>query len=700
VVLFEMVTGQLPFRGEHEAAIVYSIVNEEPRPVTDFAKDAPAGLADIFAKAFEKDPNERYQSAADLAVDLKRLKKQSSTHSRSRASIPVAGTTQGRPASSAGTPTGTDRPGTSETPVSPSGRMPLPLIATAVLLIAALSYIAYIRLSAPVPGDASAMTFGRLTDLAGAETWPDISPDGNYIVYVKPAGETSDIYLQRIGGGNPINLTAGSATVNTQPEYSPEGDLIAFRSGRDGGGIFVMGSTGESVRRLTDFGFNPTWTPDGKTILFQTEYLEHPYSRGTTSQIWSVDVEDGKTTKLFAGDGVQPRLSPDGKTVLFWGLPPGTGKRELWTMPAGGGEPKRLTDDDAIDWNPVWTSDGRGIYFLSTRGGTMNLWRFGYDPGTGSVTGPPEPHTLPTQNCTGFRLSRDGKKFIYLSTERRSNVFRVPYDPAARRITGGASQVTEGSREFNYLSISPDGKSIAFTLGGIQEDIGVMGLEGRDFRKLTNDRFKDRGPKWSHDGKRIAFYSERSGTYQIWTVNTDGSGIEPITEEKGSGLVSWPNWMPGDRSIYYQTDSGGAFVELAGSPGKRKTIRVRPAEGLSFFSGNSVSADGKSILGAFVKPDGTGGPLVIYSLADSSYRKLGEEGIGALWCADNRTILFIGIDRNLKSLDIQTGAVIPLEGLPRFTDYSEFCLTPDNRSIYFIRVETETDAWEASLKAD
>ena len=90
---------------------------------------------------------------------------------------------------------------------------------------------------------------------------------------------------------------------------------------------------------------------------------------------------------------------------------------------------------------------------------------------------------------------------------------------------------------------------------------------------------------------------------------------------------------------------------------------------------------------------------MIYTFADSSYRKLPAEGIGPVWCADGRTVLYIGNDRNLNTLDTQTGTIVPLEGLPRFNDYSQFFLAPDNRSIYFIRVETETDAWEASLKA-
>ncbi len=188
VVLFEMLTGQLPFRGEHEAAIVYSIVNEQPKPLTDFLPDAPPALSDIFAKAFEKDPNERYQSAADLAVDLKRLKKQSSTHSRSRAAVPAGGGV--RPGSSHDAAAASGIAGASDSGISTgtgvdprtSGGSRAPLIVTAILLVAALAYIGYTRVSAPAAVAPAVMNFDRLTEQAGAEIWPDISPDGNYIV--------------------------------------------------------------------------------------------------------------------------------------------------------------------------------------------------------------------------------------------------------------------------------------------------------------------------------------------------------------------------------------------------------------------------------------------------------------------------------------------------------------------------------------
>ncbi len=85
-----------------------------------------------------------------------------------------------------------------------------------------------------------------------------------------------DIYIQRVKGGDAINLTADSGISDTQPSFSPDGEWIAFRSERDDGGIFIMGATGESVRRLTDFGYNPIWYPDGRSILCETVGITSP----------------------------------------------------------------------------------------------------------------------------------------------------------------------------------------------------------------------------------------------------------------------------------------------------------------------------------------------------------------------------------------------------------------------------------------
>ena len=127
---------------------------------------------------------------------------------------------------------------------------------------------------APMPPKNAAFT--QLTDQAGEEYFSSLSPDGKSFVYASHASGNSDVYLQRVGGRNPINLTKDSLSDDTQPAFSPDGEHIAFRSEREGGGIFVMGATGESVKRLTDFGFNPAWSPDSKEIACAEKTLSIP----------------------------------------------------------------------------------------------------------------------------------------------------------------------------------------------------------------------------------------------------------------------------------------------------------------------------------------------------------------------------------------------------------------------------------------
>jgi Tol biopolymer transport system component len=110
---------------------------------------------------------------------------------------------------------------------------------------------------------APSATFRQLTGLSGVEQFPGLSPDGRWVVYAGEAEGNRDIYLQGVGGQLPINLTADSRDDDDQPAFSPDGERIVFRSSRDGGGLFVMGRTGEAVRRVTRRGFNPSWSPDG-----------------------------------------------------------------------------------------------------------------------------------------------------------------------------------------------------------------------------------------------------------------------------------------------------------------------------------------------------------------------------------------------------------------------------------------------------
>ena len=168
----------------------------------------------------------------------------------------------------------------------------------------------------------------------------------------------------------------------------PDGARIAFHELDETGGIFIAGATGESARRLTDFGFHPAWSPDGNTLVFNNaEEIGAPLSRLSANTLWVVNVAGGSPRKIADGDAVQPSWSPSGKRIAFWSNT--GGQRDIFTIPAAGGERVAVVQDAPLDWCPVWTPDGRQLYFASNRGGAMNLWRIGINEATGQPRGCP-----------------------------------------------------------------------------------------------------------------------------------------------------------------------------------------------------------------------------------------------------------------------------------------------------------------------
>jgi WD40-like Beta Propeller Repeat len=161
--------------------------------------------------------------------------------------------------------------------------------------------------------------FTRITSEAGAEIYPSLSPDGGFVVYESRASGVSDLYRQRIGGETRFNLTADSGADDTEPAFSPDGDRIAFRSEREGGGIFVMGATGESVRRITDAGFNPAWSPDGRRIVISPlRFFNATHGPvGEDRALRIVDVGSGREITVAEGRFSATELVSTGATDRF-----------------------------------------------------------------------------------------------------------------------------------------------------------------------------------------------------------------------------------------------------------------------------------------------------------------------------------------------------------------------------------------------
>jgi Tol biopolymer transport system component len=533
--------------------------------------------------------------------------------------------------------------------------------------------------------------------MPGLPLFPSLSPDGKSVVF----SNGGDIYSMRVGGQNPVNLTNDRSQGNTQPVFSPDGERIAFRSSRDGGGIFLMGATGESVKRLTDSGFNPSWSPDGKRIVLAVNSAGNDPYNGSTFRTtgFIVDLDTGAKHPLDF-DFLQPSWSPHGDRIAYWSLERNgvrNGQRDLWTVRPDGTDPVSVTNDIDLDWNPVWSPDGRYLYFSSDRSGTLNLWRIPVDEKTGRATGKPEPITMGgSASRQHLTISRDGNRMVYVEQTLASNIYKADFDPAAMTLIGAPTPVTEGNNSFGSFGSpvpSPDGQFLAFTGGVKREDIYVVRTDGTGLRHLTDDDARDRAPMWSPDGKQIAFYSNRGGSYQIWAINADGSGLRAITDVANK-TCSYPVWSPDGKRMAFECTGYTYIVDLGPVTIKDISANTLPMmPNGHWMRPQSWSPDGRKISGI----DGNqnaGGPAVVYDVQEKKFEILPGPPAPARWLSDSRRLLQ-GFGGRLNLLAPGQGPTELPSSLPGFVMGG---ISKDDRHFYGRMIKVSADLWTINIQ--
>ncbi|CAN5578775.1 hypothetical protein BH20ACI3_BH20ACI3_39560 [soil metagenome] len=695
VMIYELATGRQPFEGETASDVMSLILQKEPMPLAHSWPEVPGELERIVRKALRKDKEERYQTIKDLLIDLRNLRKELELEAEmERSTPPISGRATSSGQSAAATERSTSSAEYIVTEIKQHKRAAALILGITILAVVLL-YVLSRRNPLTKEAPTINATFTQLTDQSGPEYFPSLSPDGKSFVYAGFASGNWDIYLQRVGGKNPINLTKDSPADDTQLAFSPDGERIAFRSERDGGGIFIMGATGENVRRLTDLGFNPAWSPDGKEIACAEEPIVYPVARGlVSSPLWVVNVATGEKRLIMKGDAVQPNWSPHGHRIAYWGRPK-EDHRDILTIPASGGEPVPVTDDPAMDWNPVWSPDGKHLYFVSDRGGSMNLWRVPVEEQTGRVLGPPEPVTTPSPYSQHLSFSGDGRRIAYVQMITRMNLQQVGFDPERETVVGQPVPVTQGSRRATHPDLSPDGEWLAFdSQGEKQEDIFVIRRDGTGLRQLTDDIHLDRTPRWSPDGKRIAFFSNRGGKMEIWTVNPDGGRLQQLTYS--SAPVIRPVWSPDGTRLAYEAQRQPFIMEVGKLWNEQTPQALPPTSDSNGCIVRSWSPDGRKLAGTLQGPDGQNVGIVIYSLASQRYEQLTDFGFVPSWLSDSRRLLFQHQGK-IYLVDSQSKRVHEvLSVAPHET--RGVTLSRDDRLIYFGLATIEADVWLMSLE--
>jgi serine/threonine protein kinase len=680
VVLYELLTGVNPFKKENRQATFQAILSQDPPPASSLNSEISSELDQILVKALEKDADLSYQTASDLRADLKRVKREvDSSPSWSRSGNISTQKHEG----------------------VKTQRNYL-LFGFAFLFLVFAGFGAWYFAFRSVPSAAGEATdwinlhHTQLTNTPWIEGYPSLSPDGKNIIFASDSDNDRNIYLQRVGGKNLTNLTPNSKESDTMPAFSPDGKLIAFRSDRNPNGIYVMEETGENVRRIADFGFHPSWTADGKKVIVSDKAAAiHTVHTVPNSALWSVDVKTGEKQKLETkGDAIMPSCSPNGNRIAFWyvadGKLPG-----IATIPANGGEPIPIAESEASDWNPVWSRDGKYLYFSSDRGGSMNLWRVAVDEKTGKQLAEPESITTPSKYLRHITIARDGKTIGYVRYESQSNVQAIAFDAKALNVTGDAAYVTRGDREVGNPSLAPDGEMfVARNPARTQEDLVVFDKKGENWRNLTDDKFRERLPRWSPDGKRIAFHTDRSGKFQIWTLNSDGANPQQLTFSDQTGAMA-PVFSPdGTKLAFTEVNeklTASRILDLSRSWAEQSPQSLPPAPENKSFSVRDWSKDGKKLLVIYFEPDGDESGTGVFDLEKQTFEKMTETGMSPFWLNDNRHFIFI--DRNTLFLcDTQTRKTAELYK-PSAYEIQQAVPSPDNKTIFFRYLQVDADVW-------
>ena len=577
-VLYEMLTGKRAFRGETAAETMTAILRADPPEPASVHEGIPLALERIVDHCLEKSPDRRFRTAHDLAFALETA---SGASSRSAAAVAVAAADE--------------RPRWRWLAWGAAGLLALAVAVQAGRLLER-------RAPAAVGASVAPGAVLRLTNRPGPERWPQISPDGKTLAFVAGAAtapDEGDVFIQRVGGGNAINLTPDSPGDDTHPAFSPDGSRIAFRSEREGGGLFVMGSTGESVKRLADFGYNPSWSPDAREIVVSTvswgEVFE-PLGNGRA-------VGDRRVLRGPAPDRDPRRRRP---ASLVAPRPPHRVLERLQRGPEGrlhrgGGRRGRGRGDDR-------RRDRLGPGVVARRAAPRLLERPRGDDEP--LAGRDRRGEREGARATGaahrpLRLGRPRQPLGRRSDARlcRPRGADDADAPGPRsgsgRASGPAAVVLGGSLVVREQAISPDGEWVAFTTTG-REDVFVVRADGTGFRQLTDDAFRDRGPGWSPDGRRLSFYSNREGDYQAFTVRPDGSELKRVSAVPGG--LWYPAWSPDGSELAVCTQEGAWRIDLRQPVGEAAARRLPPIDETHLFCARSWSPDGTALAGVADRP--------------------------------------------------------------------------------------------------
>jgi eukaryotic-like serine/threonine-protein kinase len=437
-----------------------------------------------------------------------------------------------------------------------------PQLAIAAAVLAILTVVVWLIRGREAP-DAMLHAI-PLTSFLGSQDWPSFSPDGDQVAFSWD-GDTQDnfdIYVKRIGSGPPLRLTHDAA-IETHPAWSPDGNTIALlRVSKPGRcAVVLIPPLGGPERVVTEVAQGPdraslAWSPDSKWLVVFDEPEQKP------AGLWLLSVETGERRQLTnVPVGVfdeAAAIAPDGRTLGFTRTV-APNSADLYVLALDQdlrprGEPRRLTYDNEVVWGLAWARDGREIVFSAGSPGSLKLWRVASAPDS-------RPTRLFDQGeVLNVAIALRSSRLVFVRSRREMDIYRAELSSSGTEARGSMPLIAS-SRLDRYPSYSPDGKKIAFvSLRSGNWQLWASDSDGTNPVQMTSfDRGEVAFPAWSPDGRQIGFIGHVEGTYQAYVVDAAGGKPRKL-EALGTDVGGW-KWSH-EGSIFFPSSSRTASYDL------------------------------------------------------------------------------------------------------------------------------------------
>ena len=677
-VLYEMATGEQPFRGDTSALIFESILNRAPVPPVRLNPDTPPKLEDLVNKALEKDRNLRYQHASEMRADLQRLKRDTESSKRVLESGDATVAVPPMPPSQSG-------PSSAVSSVVHKSA----IAAASVLVVLVLGVVFYLGRTPPSKPIPEIRTTHKQVTFLGNAYNPAISPDGMFVAYVVRKYNEDDKLVMQAPNGSTLELARGRLL--TRPLWSPDGSELVFIE-NDGSAeqkthVFLVSRLGGAAREI-DVDGQACWSPDGSGIVTGTGGKKEPGLR-------FVDKLSGQVKRISLPQYTWLRgidSSPTAGLILVL-LQTGD-KNQIWTLKPDGSEARKLVEENYELDSPRWSPAGESIYYVRRIESTIELVK------VSATGGHAEPSVLASGLQVGedaITISADGSRLAYTRMNDNSNLWRVQL-PAVGKGKPEISQFTSGTSYYGEVSFSPDGRWVTFPLGSSAEKTNIykMQLSGGQPIQLTFfEHALAASPAWSPDGQHIAFISKQNGATKVWTVNANGGAAQPLERTNAADGDNQLSWFPSPE-IVYQVPGVRNLLRINGKTQEEQLLIHDPSVGWLPLR-PIFSPDGKKIAVNWNRhPDG--GIWIISLEPYSETPLLAEKGTDddapMGWSPDGKYV-YATQEREIVKVGIananQPVSVATLPG-----DVVEFLsggMSPDGRDIVVPLSEAKSDVW-------